>query len=383
MQKFYPYKVLDEEAQTSDSTTFTKVLPSEGQATGIDIEMRATNGATSNVNNLLIENITKLELTGDGVDKILSLPGYALWKYLWAIQGKPSVGDYTEWASEVQNFTLKYPFGRYYGDTEYMLNLAKYKEVRLDIQYNLATKTAVGVTGFTTGSLTFKIDLMKTLPGVSMASKGVRRVVERKSLLTVASGELPWEFVQDYPYTAIIPYCKNTDGGSETFTDIKLDLGGGKPILVDRTFLEIMQRNIVEMGIDPTFTGKYYAQHGDYIYTRARGIDNCAPHHVGMGVPGTNSMIICTPGTYGRDRARLVIAALDPVSSVPSAAGLCLINATTKHVRLGDIAYIPLSDYPHWTNPLMPADVKDALLLMTQSGAGGTAKVITEQILPQ
>jgi hypothetical protein len=264
-----------------------------------------------------------------------------------------------------------------------MLNLDKYNETRLDIQYNLATKTAVGASGFVDGSLTFKIDLDKTLPGVKLASKGCRRVIERQSFTTVSSGDKTWDFVQDYPYVGIIPYCKNTARGSETFTDIKIDLGGGKPVLIDRTFLEIMQRNIAEMKIDPTFTAKYYLQNAEYIYTHARGIDRCDCAQIAYYTPGTNSWIYCSPGTYGRDYVRLIIEALDPVSSVPSAAGYCNINATTKHVRLGDLCYIPLADYPDWTNPLMPAEVKDAVLYMTQSGSGGTGKVITEQILPQ
>ena len=383
MQKFYPYKVLDEEAQSSDNTTFLQKLPSEGQATALDIELKATNGGTSNTNNLLVENISEIELVGDGTDKILSLPGYVLWKYLWAIQGKPPVGSYTEWKNETQWMQLKIPFGRYVGDQEYMLNLDKYREVVLAIKYNLATKNDVGASGFLTGTFGLKIDLMKTLPGMKLGSKGCRRVVERKTWTTTASGEEEWPFVQDYPYTAVMAWCKGTDLGGQWFTDLKLDMGGGKPVLVDRTFEMVHLRNVREMGIDTTFTGKYMAANAEYIYTHGGGVAHCIPTWVKQSAPALDAFKRVSAARLGGEYVQLGVANIATAGDATEETAVQLINATTRHYTLGELAYIPLCDYPSWNNPTMPADVKDAILKMTQSGADATGKVITEQILPQ
>lgn len=383
MQKFYPYKVLEEEAQASDNTTFLQKLPSEGQATALDIELKATNGGTSNVNNLLVENISEIELVGDGTDKILSLPGYVLWKYLWAIQGRPPVGSYTEWLNETQWMQLKIPFGRYVGDQEYMLNLDKYREVVLAIKYNLATKNNVGASGFLTGTFGLKIDLMKTLPGVKLPSKGCRRVVERKSWVTAASGEEEWPFVQDYPYTAVMAWCKGTDRGGQWFTDMKLDMGGGKPILIDRTFEMVQLRNIREMGIDPTYTGKYMAANAEYIYTHGGGVAHCNPTWVMQHAPALDAFKRVTPARLGGEYVQLAVASIATAGDATEETAVQLINATTRHYTLGELVYIPLCDYPSWNNPVLPADVKEAILKMTQSGASAAGRVITEQILPQ
>jgi hypothetical protein len=358
-------------------------LPSEGQATGLDIEVKGTNGGISNINNLIVECIDKLEVVGDGVDKIISLPGYVLWKYLWLVHGKCPVGSYTEWKNETHWTQLRIPFGRYYGDMEYMLNLDKYSEVRLDIDYNLAAKNTVGDTGFLTGTFGLKIDIEKTLPGVKLASKGCRRVVERKSWTTVATGEEEWAFVQDYPYTAIMAYCRPTTISGQWFTDLKLDMGGGKPVLLDRTFEMVQLRNAAEMPIDPTFVGKYMASDGDYIYTHGGGVADCNPKWVKQSAPAVDEFKRVYPARLGGEYVQLAVANIATAGDATQETEDQLIDVTTKHYSLGEIAYIVLCDYPNWTNPLAPADVKDAVLKMTQQGAGGAGKVITEQILPQ
>jgi len=382
MQRFYPYKWLEEEAQTSDNTTFTKIFPSEGQVSALQMEMKATNGATSNIANLLPECVSSIEIKGDGVDTILSLDGYALWKYLWAIHGRCPVGSYTEHPGDGQWMKFVFPFGRWVGDQEYMLNLDKYHEVRLDVKYNLATNTAVGATGFVTGTFGLKLDLLKTLPGIKLVSKGCRRVIERKSFTTTSSGDISWDFVQDYPYTAVMPYARFISMYGDPFAKIKLDLGGGKPILVDRRFDELSYIMADEMNIDTTFIGKYFVKDNDTIVTHGGGNYDCSPVVFNVN-SDVDPWYVVHPELWGGDMVKLGVATFAGAAAPASLGDGIRITARSKHFGLGSLLYIPLCDGPEWTNPLLPADTKDAQLIMTQSEASATGKVLTEQILPQ
>ena len=385
MQKFYPYKVKDALSLAADAGTERITLPHDGQATALDLIFNADNGTTANLNNIIPYNITKVDLVGDGVDHFLTLDGYALWKVLWLLHGKRPDGRYTEMPNTDQRTVYRFLFGRFMNDPEYLLNLNKYSEISLDVTYNLAAVNPVSATdGFISGSGEIDVTLHKTLPGVTMPTKGCRRIIERKSVTSVASGDIEWSFVQDYPYLGLFVYNRlaGTDANS-VLTNIKLDMGGGKPVLYDFNWRELERYNNELMQPDCEYYANYYKQHGDYIETHVGLIAQCNPIHYAWGVPGTNSMIYVTPGTAVGDKVRLVMAALDPVSSVPTPAGLTWVRARTLGYSVGNLVYLPLADYPEFTNALAPADVKDAILRLTQGMAGATLKVISDQIMSQ
>jgi len=65
---------------SDDTQEYTVELPETGLISAIDIQMRATNGSTSNKDNPIDYTIKKVEVVGDGSTELASLEGRELRK---------------------------------------------------------------------------------------------------------------------------------------------------------------------------------------------------------------------------------------------------------------------------------------------------------------
>ena len=393
MQSFFPYEVYPKTVQTLDKFTLPIELPKTGQMTALDIYMEAKNGSDQsnektyhNINNFMFQNVTKLELTGDGVDKIFSLSGPALMKYLWWVQGKCPLGYYSGRSGQTQWQKFRYLFGRSFGDKDYLLNLGKYRRLVLELSYDLATVTAVGNDGFTTQTAGFHVVGHMTPPGKSMSSKGARRVVERKSFTSLASGETEWEFVQDYPYTGIGIYARERgeDDGAD-ITNVKLDLGAGMPVLYDYSWLETERLMASMKEIDATF--HQYQSIKDQSQIETWVGNDWHEHAMGFYEPAatdySHTLMIAqdNPGDYVK--YHVIGNTTDAPSTWAAVSTYVRAKLSNRGYSVGNFLYLPLADYPDWNNPLLPTEVGDALLRLTNGGAGATVNILSEQIIPQ
>lgn len=387
MQRFFPYEVCPETVLTANAGTFQRALPSRGVITQLDIWFAATNGTTFNQGSPIWEVVNQIEITGDGVDKIFSMHGLPAFKYLSALKGKYLTHQSVEYGGGTQYLLYSIPFGRYYGDKEYGLKLDRYNEVRVDINYDLAAVNSVGTTGFVSGSGIVHIVAHMTTPGVTLAPRGVRRVAERMSYTTAASGEVSYDFVQDYPYTAVGVYCREPGISDGTdISDIRLDLGAGKPVVFDYEFLDILDL------MNEWYPGKYEM---DMVLLRTSG-DTPAVYTgdvLKYDIEPVRSLTIGTTDSHHYHVSSIAGDVMTLQGFTIEGSGTWGANAEdstdrrlyvrAKGYHVGNLALVPLADTRTWDDPLLPAEASDATLYMTQGGAGGTAYVITEQILPQ
>lgn len=387
MLKFFPYHVVDDYTLPSDDAVYQKVLPSRGVVTQLDIEFRATNGATSNIANPLFGCINRIEIVGDGTDKILSLPGDVLFKYLTVVNGKYPEGVYSEVGGTQQRLRLSIPFGRFYGDETYGLKLDRYSEVRVDVDYDLEAVRACGATGYVSGSGQIDMVAHMTLPGETIGVSGCRRCIDRKSFTTAASGEEDWIPVQDYPYTAIGVYCRESGvADGVDITDIELDMGAGKPKIFDyswRELEEIMKMVypgdyefrqtclIADSDTKSTYTGVVNDYNLELEQSVTIGTDDTSHIHVESIAGDVMTFQVYTiegTGTWSANAAQSTVQT---------------VNLSARGEHVGNLIMLPMARPDTFENQTPAAEFETATLRMTQGGAGGAAYVITEQILSQ
>lgn len=365
MQRYFPYHVVDDAVLPQNSGVFQRVLPAKGMVSALDIEFRATNGPDGNTGNPIFGVIDRVEITGDGVDKILSLTGYNLMQYLRVIHGKQLPGIYNELGDAEQRIRYQIPFGRFFGDPDYGLRLDKYSEVRVDIAYNLGAVRPVGDDAYLSGSGVVDVVAHMTPPGVSYTSRGCRRCIERQFYTSLSTGEVSYDLVADYPYTAVGAFIR--EAGMEPYnnvTEFRLDLGAGKPRLYFYEHQELMEMMQLWYPGDYSFKQRIFRAASSVFSTYTGTVE---------------SIQMFSPS--GTDVGYTSIAGDRVTVAGPTTTEAIEVVAAGMHQ--GNILMVPLADQSTWNDPLMPAEVADAVLSLVQGNAGAEVRVFTEQILPQ
>ena len=213
----------------------------------IDFEFRATNGATSNKENPLLHQVTKIEVV-DGGDVITSIRGEVLRGLVSHINGH-CPGEYqTEvgGGGSVEAVTL--PFGRYRWDTQYALNPAAFRNLQLKISWDLAHGGAIAATKYATGS--FKMTVLAGLMEDVSPPVGVLTAKEVYDFVAASSGDEKIELPTDYPYrTLLVRAYENGVDMRATLTNIKLSCDGAKFVAFDDTTADILQAMIDYYGV--------------------------------------------------------------------------------------------------------------------------------------
>ena len=146
--------IMSREAQTSDTALFRKDLPKSGAYSALDIGIRLTNGATSSINLDLLDVLKHISLVCNGNDYRWHISGQDFFRHYWMKHGRPMPYNWTEAASGVKECWFRMEFGRFLGDPMFGLNLDRFNNVQLQIDYDCTLLGAVGVTTFTTGTFT-------------------------------------------------------------------------------------------------------------------------------------------------------------------------------------------------------------------------------------
>lgn len=177
------------EAQTSDTAIFRKDLPKQGCYSALDVGIRVTNGATSNIDSNILSIIKKLSLVVNGNDYRFHLSGNAAFRWQWAKFGRPMYYNWTEAASGVNEVWFRIPFGRYMGDKVYGLDASRFNNVQLQVDYGLSEIGAVAVTTTTTGTFAVTAILHQFPFAARPAFRGMFGAREFWTGTSVASGE--------------------------------------------------------------------------------------------------------------------------------------------------------------------------------------------------
>jgi hypothetical protein len=150
--------IVSREAQSSNTAVYRKDLPKSGAYSAIDICVRLTNGATSAINMDLLDAIKRISLVVNGNDYRYHLSGQEAFRLYWLRHGHPMPYIWTEAANGVNEVWFRMEFGRYIGDPTYGLDLSRFDNVQVAIDYDATLfGGAVAGTTFATGTFTVTI----------------------------------------------------------------------------------------------------------------------------------------------------------------------------------------------------------------------------------
>lgn len=149
----------------SDSETHIIDIRVNQPITALQIMYYAQNGSTYNLSNWLAENISKIELV-DGSEVLFSLSAEQAQGLAFYGGGVRPRNYMREDPSQNQYCDIWVLFGRYLYDQVLAFDATKYSNPQLKLTHNLATITAVGVTGFTGDSCNVRVvaKLMEDAP---------------------------------------------------------------------------------------------------------------------------------------------------------------------------------------------------------------------------
>lgn len=381
--------LIDREVQTSDAKTYVKDLPERGGLSGLDLIFRGTNGATSNIAGWLYDSITKLEIVVNGDVRLWSLSGREAFLWAWHQLGKAPWHKFSEQASAVQEFHIPIRFGRWLGDPNFGLKLSNYESAQLQVQYNQAAVTTVGASGFVTG--TFEVSALAhiTPPQNEPAYQGLFSVRELESFTSAASGDYNVKLPRNYPISALGIYCNEAGVAPSTnLTHAWLGLKNDTERPIAGRWDHHATQNWRDL-IDDQMAYDLLIAAADTKDTLVGTIRECnfeAAQLTPTTTVGDSANLISSTITNG---GRLTIAGntitIDTDAS-PTVVGKALAANNARVVVRGQLSHLikwNTGDKDSMSGLLMPADVIDGGVYVTQGNAGATCAVIAEEVRPR
>lgn len=199
---------------------------------GLDLLFEATNGATSNKNNPIERNITKIEIV-DGSDVLWDLPGDVAYSLFSQEYGHPAKEDYCGAGGGSPHVQIPIRFGRELYDPDLAFNPGSFRNPQLKITFNEATVNTAGGTGFVSDSFNFSMvaHLMEDAP----MPAGWLMAKTIYDFTTVASGDEKIPMPTDYSWRQLL--VRVYESGVYALsgvTNYKLSCDGGKFIPFDQ-----------------------------------------------------------------------------------------------------------------------------------------------------
>jgi len=215
--------------------------------TAIRLSFYGKNGVTSCKDNRINDVITKIELV-DGSDQLLSLTLKEAQALQFRRTGKMPYMRPAEAGSKEQEESVLLLFGRFLWDTEYYLDLKKFRNPQLKITTNIAAIAAAGDTAFLSNYLKVTIDLLVIEEGAE-ASKGFMMAKNVRSFTSGDSGDEPTDMPRDYPYAGLLirAYVAGNDF-DENISKLKIDCDTGKFIPIEKKTKDIFKAEEEELG---------------------------------------------------------------------------------------------------------------------------------------
>lgn len=223
MPRLETVQLVNREAQTSDTAVYRRDLPSRGCVSAIDVGIRITNYTTPPTDKEIMDVISHLSLVCNGTDYRVHVKGPDLFRINWHQCKKPMKYTFDETASTAQEVWFRLLFGRYLGDPQLGLDLSRFNNVQLQIDYALSNFGTVG-THVTTGSFTVSIILHQFPLSQSPSFRGMIGLREFWTYTTVGGSA---EKVQALPaqnsLKGLYVMCrKDATAEATCVTDIKI-----------------------------------------------------------------------------------------------------------------------------------------------------------------
>ena len=260
----YRRSYLESRKVLADSGEVTVDITPRDPITGLWIEIRATNGTTNNRGNLVADCISSIEVI-DGSDVLYSLDGHEAAALTMLLGGQVPSWLVDEHPSNVQDMSIFIPFGRWWGDEEYSLNPRRFTNPQVRVAWNLATITAVGVTGFTsgTGRLTVVADIMEG----AREPRGFLMTKQHYTSTGAASGDDYVDLPRDHPIAMLLLRAyKSATAMNTVISQVKIDIESGRHVPLDMRMTDLIRVMSMKLPLI-TYRHSFHAADGDTIKT--------------------------------------------------------------------------------------------------------------------
>lgn len=217
----------------NDTEVWEYSLPTSGVLNAALLQLRATNGGTSNLGAALAQCVKAIQVV-DGGRVLMDLSGsQAEMVSLLAAKCEPR-SVISEILSNVQTYQALLPFGMKLFDDEVGLDLSKLRSPKLRVDVDLTAVRAVGATGFLTGTGRLScVLIVNDGAGVPTPSTYLKSH-EIKRWTTAASGDEITQGPIDGPWARLIVRAHITNQNpDDVLTDVKVTFDSGSYVAID------------------------------------------------------------------------------------------------------------------------------------------------------
>lgn len=349
----------------SDSGEHVTNINVRDPVTCIWVELRATNGATRNLNSPLAACVESIELV-DGSNVLWSVNGYEALGITYYNLGYDTYQVYSEAASATQVFSFPILFGRYLGDTYYAFDPNRFANPQLRISWDLEAVNSVGATGFVSGSCRLSViaDVMDGAP----SPVGLLSAKEIYSFTTESSGT---EYI-DLPTDATIRglYVRCHEDGVGAFGNIdnvKLTCDNDKFVIVDMRREDAL-RSFALSNKAITYKHDLVAANGSTVYFVTKLNES-----VSYVADTADTVVTSSNAGIGQQTLGVYTAGVGSTDYVDISA------MVTGWLPFG-LLRIPFGIQEVETTWFDPSTFRSVRLELEQSNAGGDASVVVESL---
>jgi len=361
-------------SETSNAQTKKFALPTSNFIGNINLRVGATvlnAGNDANQESLLIDQITKIRVVGDGFATIVDLKPKELRAIMAPTLGAMPTRNFTQLNDEVETIDFPICMGRFLYDTEYILPAQLFKNLSLEIEYNLSD---IADPGWDTGSMAFWLDVDEYISNKDPLSAKILKRTEVKSA-TTSSGDMDVDMPLGGKYRRVMTMLEDDDAEENvdiTKLQFRINNGAEIPITVGWDMLQRANKDEFNMPY-AELAGTVTKANADTIITELGSISGYSTHSEATLTGSTNIIASATIGggtmtmDVNNEADYTTIAAIRFMAQSKAAIPECAFITFDKG---GNINLCP--DSSVWN---------DAKLRLTGANANGTYSVVLEEVV--
>lgn len=259
----------------SDVEVYEVTLPTRGILNAAFLQIRATNGATSNLAAALAQCVKSVQLV-DGGRILCDVTGDQSQMVTLLGTGCEPRSVVSEYLSEVQTFQALIPFGLKLFDNDIGLDLSRLKAPKLRVDFDLTAVRATGAAGFVSGTGRLSCVLVLNDGADMPTPASYLKTAEIKRWTTAASGDEITNPPIDGPWARLIVRAfKAGSNPDDILTAIKVDFDAGLFVPVDEQTKWAADSIGLFLGRVPRFQHSIFAKDTEAYTTRHGGIEEC------------------------------------------------------------------------------------------------------------
>lgn len=366
---------LEKDKTLADSGSVTIELAVVDPISEIHIRVKNKNGATSNKNNPISRNISKIEIV-DGSNVIYSLRGELAQAMSYYQRGVVPSMQRQGGPSENQEDLYVIRFGRWLWDPFYALVPQNFRNLQLKVTWNFATVTAVGATGYLAdnGKLSITARLME---GLEAPPIGFMMAKDHFAWTTAASGDERISLPTDFPYVMALFRAWETETKLySTITNIKLSIDQDKVIPIDSPAWDLLKQMENDYG-QITLEQHVFAASEENIQTWLGVGESVVVTPEGQDAVGATAGAI--PTVYGVDSGHFNLKLYGNDGQVKAASILQMVARGQALNHCFAIPFGTMDDPASWLNAPAHGDIK---AIITQGNVGAAANFALLQARP-